>query len=315
MSAVAEPTPQRFANPLARYVAATRPPFLTVTLVGCLLGLASAWRELGTLDLTRAVVTVVFALVAQAAANVVNDYHDAVSGADAANTGRLFPFTGGSRFIQNGILTPRQTAYFGYGLLLAVIPPGLWLAWVSGPGLLLIGVCGLATAWAYSAPPLKLASRGCGELAIAAGWWLIVVGSDYVQRGTLAWTPALAGVSYALLVANLLYINQFPDHAGDAAAGKNTLVVKLGPETAKWGYFGIAMLAYGWLVLQIGRYNLPQGCAAAAMTLILSLHASRQLREHASTPTALRPAIRLTILAALLHGLILAAALLLDQRS
>nr|WP_211159839.1 prenyltransferase [Aromatoleum aromaticum] len=299
---------------MRRYFAATRPAFLSVTLAGCLIGLAAAHADGVALDGLRAVVTVLFALLAHAGANVLNDYHDAVTGADAANSERIYPFTGGSRFIQNGVLTLRETAAFGYALFALVIPPGLWLALGAGAGLIAIGLAGLVLGWAYSAPPLKLASRGVGEFAVAACWLLVVVGADFVQRGAFAWTPVAAGVSFALLVANLLYINQFPDCAADAAAGKRTLVVRLGADTAKWGYFAIALVAYGWLVLQIGRNNLPQACAAAALTLVLSLNAARLLREHAAEPGALAPAIRLTIAATNLHGLVLAATLAFGAR-
>lgn len=310
-----EPTCERFANPLARYAAATRPAFLSVTLVGCLIGLAAARADGVALEAARAVLTVLAALVAHAAGNVINDYHDAKSGADDANTGRLFPFTGGSRFIQNGVLTMRETALFGYGMLALVVPLGLWLASTTGPGLLAIGAAGLALGWAYSAPPLHLVARGLGEVVIVLCWLLVAVGADYVQRGAFAWTPVAAGLGFALLVANILYINQFPDHDGDAAAGKRTVVVRLGPESAKWGYFSIALIAYGWLVLQVGRDNLPQACAAAAITIVMSLNAARELREHASSPSELGRAIRLTIAAALLHGLIVAAALALGWRA
>ncbi len=305
----AEPTPQRFANPLLRHVAATRPAFLSVTLVGCLLGIASAAASGLSIDPLTAVLTVVLALLAHAAGNVINDYHDALSGADMLNTRRLFPFTGGSRFIQNGVLTLRQTGLFALALTLAVIPGGLWLAWQAGPGLILIGLAGLLLGWAYSAPPLKLVSRGLGEVVITLCWLLVVVGADHVQRHGFAWQPVAAGLSYAMLVANLLYINQFPDHDGDAAAGKRTLVVMLGPETAKWGYFAIAVLACIWLILQVERNALPQGAAAAALTTVLSFNAARLLREHASAPQALAPAIHQTIVAALAHGLILAGVL------
>lgn len=310
----AEPTVQRYANAPLRYFAATRPAFLSVTLAGCLIGLAAAHADGVALDGLRAFATVLFALLAHAGANVLNDYHDALSGADDANTQRIYPFTGGSRFIQNGVLTTRQTALFAYALLAPVIPAGLWLAVGSGAGLLAIGLAGLLLAWAYSAPPLQLASRGLGEFAVAACWLLVVLGADYVQRGAFAWTPFAAGLSFALLVANLLFINQFPDRFGDEAAGKRTLVVRLGADTAKWGYFAIALVAYGWLVLQIGRYNLPQACAAAALTLVLSFHAARQLREHANEPAELASAIKLTIAAANLHGLVLAATLAFGTR-
>ena len=45
------------------------------------------------------------ALVAHAGANVLNDYFDARNGADDANQQGLFPFTGGSRLIQNGAVS------------------------------------------------------------------------------------------------------------------------------------------------------------------------------------------------------------------
>ena len=63
----------------------TRPGFLSITLVGCLLGFALAAACGCGFDVTLAVVTVVLALLAHAGANVLNDYHDARNGADAAN--------------------------------------------------------------------------------------------------------------------------------------------------------------------------------------------------------------------------------------
>ena len=305
----AEPRPARFANPVVRCLAATRPAFLTVTLVGCLIGIASAHAGGAAIDATTAVLTLLLALMAHAGGNVINDYHDAANGADDANTGRLFPFTGGSRFIQNGVHTARQTALLGYGLLLAVVPGGLWLAWQTGPGLVLIGIAGLVLGWAYSAPPLKLVSRGGGELVIAACWLLVVMGADYVQRGAFDLLPVAAGLSYALLVANLLFINQFPDHDGDAASGKRTLVVRLGPQVAKWGYLLIAIAAYAWLIAMVAIEWLPQKSAAAAMTVALSFPAGRDLLEYASQPGELAPAIKRTIVAALVHGVLLAGVL------
>lgn len=304
-----EPHPARYANRFACGFAATRPAFLSVTLVACLIGLAGASRSGIAIDTLTALFTVAFALVAHAGVNVVNDYHDALSGADEANEKRLHPFTGGSRFIQNGVIGVRQMGVFGYLLLAAVIPAGLWLAWQSGPGLIAIGLAGLFVGWAYSAPPLALMSRGLGEFAIAAGWLLVVAGTDFVQRGSFAFMPVAAGLSYALLVANLLFINQFPDHDGDRAVGKRTLVVRLGPQTAKWAYLLIAIAAYGWLVAMVAIWLLPQKAAAAAITVVLSFSAGRELLQHAGEPAELAPAIKRTIVAANLHGLILAAAL------
>ena len=306
-----EPTLQALPNPFLRYFVATRPAFLSVTFVGCLLGLATAAFSGIGIDPALATATLFFALLAHAGANVINDYYDALSGCDAANTERQFPFTGGSRFIQNGVLSLRATGIFGHVLLAAVIPAGLWLTAVSGSGLLLVGLAGLAVGWAYSAPPLKLQSRGLGEFAITAGWLLLVVGSDYVQRRGWAFAPAAAGLGFALLVANVLYINQFPDVRADAGAGKHTLVVRLGIDHARWGYVAIAVLAYGWLLLMVLLGDLPAPASLALLPALASIAAGRRLWSRAAQPAELPPALKLTILAAVSHGLLLAVILIL----
>lgn len=56
MSAHSEPTAATLTHPLARYCAATRPAFLTVTAVGVLLGMASVVGSGGSLDPLRAAV-------------------------------------------------------------------------------------------------------------------------------------------------------------------------------------------------------------------------------------------------------------------
>jgi len=313
MSQPTEPFPAALPNPILRYFVATRPAFLSVTFVGVLVGWASAIAAGASFRALPALLTMIFALVAHAGANVVNDYYDSVSGCDDANTERVFPFTGGSRFIQNGVLSAGQIKAFGYALLVVVIPPGLWLTLHSGPGLLLIGAAGLVVGWAYSAPPLKLQSRGLGEFGITAGWTLIVVGSDYVLRGSFDVAPLAAGLGFALLVANVLYINQFPDIRADALAGKRTVVVRLGAAHSRWGYALIALLAYLWPLAMIVSGRLPWAAAVSLLAAAASMSALRVLWIDAERPGALAPALKLTILAAVAHGLLMAAALVLAR--
>jgi 1,4-dihydroxy-2-naphthoate octaprenyltransferase len=296
-----------------RYFAATRPAFLSVTFVGVLVGLAAAAHSGIRIDAAQATLTMFFALVAHAGANVINDYYDGKSGCDDANDERVFPFTGGSRFIQNGVLTLRATGAFGYALLAAVVPAGLWLTAHSADGLILIGLAGLAVGWAYSAPPLRLQSRGLGELGITAGWLLVVVGSDFVQRRQFGFAPLAAGLGFALLVANVLYINQFPDVKADAAAGKRTVVVRLGVSAARWGYALIAALCYGWVATMIALGRLPAPAMVSLLPALASMKAISELSRHAAEPSRLADAIKITILAAVSHGLLLAGALALAR--
>ncbi|MDD2720334.1 MAG: prenyltransferase [Gallionella sp.] len=305
-----EPTRAAFAHPVARYFAATRPAFLSAALMACLLGLAVAWHDGVAFDGALALLTLLFALMAHAGANVLNDYYDALNGTDACNVERIFPFTGGSRFIQNGVLSAQQTRNFGFALMAGVALAGLWLMAHSAPQLAYLGLVGLFIGWAYSAPPFRLNSRGLGELCIVAGFLLIVVGADFVQRKGLAFEPVIAGLSYALLTANLLYINQFPDRTADRLAGKLHWVARLEVRQARWGYLLIVMLAYGWLVAGVAQEWLPVSALAALLALPLSIKAAVQLWHHAAQPQQLGDAIKLTIAAMLAHGALLSLGLI-----
>jgi len=308
-----EPALSTFRNPFALYLAATRPAFLSASLVAGLLGLAAAAYSSVALQGLPALVALLFALTAHAGVNVLNDYYDALNGTDACNVERIFPFTGGSRFIQNGVLSTAQTARFGFALMAGVALAGLWLMQVSTPQLAWVGLGGLFIGWAYSAPPFRLNSRGLGELCVAAGFLLITVGTDFVQRGSFSIAPVYAGLSYALLVANLLYINQFPDRAADRQAGKLHWVARLEVRHARWGYVLIATLAYVWLTLCVASGKLPAWALVCWLAMPLSAMAARQLFRYALQPQQLAAAIKLTILAMLLHGGLLALVLSLSK--
>lgn len=288
----------------------TRPGSLLLTVAACLLGMAFALACGCGFDPLRAAATLTLAVTAHAGANVLNDYHDALSGADAANQEGLFPFSGGSRLIQQGLVSAADTArWAAVLLLLLVVPAGLLLALHSGGGLVLIGMAGLFLAWAYSAPPLALMARGLGEVAVALAWWLVVLGADYVQRRQFFVIPAATAASFALLAANILLANGFPDAAADARVGKKTLVVRLGARRAAWAYLLIALLAHGWLALAVWLLIPPDRALWGLASLPLSLAAGALLLRHAGQPQRLRPAIVLTIAAALVHALAIAAAL------
>jgi len=304
-----EPTLAALPHPFPRYLLATRPAFLTVTVFSALIGLATAYASGLAIRPASAIASVLFGATAHAGINVLNDYYDALNGTDDLNTERIFPFTGGSRFIQNGVLSRRATALFGALLMAVVIAAGLWLTAVSAAGLVWIGALGLFIGWAYSAPPLKLNSRGWGEACVWAGFALIAVGADFVQRGQVSSTALVAATSYALLVTNLLYINQFPDCKADRAAGKHHWVVRLGPARARWGYAAIAVACYGWLIGAVALGALPPLALIALAPALVSAKAAAELLRHAQTPQQLAPGIQMTILAASLHGLLLAAAI------
>lgn len=182
------------------------------------------------------------------------------------------------------MLTARESLDYGTALVGIVISAGLWLASVSAPSLIWIGAAGLFIGWAYSAPPLALNSRGLGEPCVAVGFALIVIGTDFVQRSAIALLPVVVAVPYALLVMNILFINQFPDRRADEAAGERHWVVILGPRRARWGYALIGVAAYGFLLWAIGAGFLARLSLIALASAVLTAIAARDLLRRADQP-------------------------------
>jgi 1,4-dihydroxy-2-naphthoate octaprenyltransferase len=308
-----EPTPESLSNPIARLLVATKPGFLTITLFGTLLGLATAWVGAVPFSAWLAGVTIFLAVSTHAAVNVLNDWCDHLNGTDAINDGRIYPFTGGSRLIQNGVVTPGATRALAIALFAFSIAGGVLLTFRVGPQLLWFGVAGVVIGWAYSARPLALNCRGLGELCVASAFWLLVAGADFVQRGAISAVPFWAGAGYALMVTNILYINQFPDRVADAAVGKRHWVVRMDVRTARWGYPAIVVLAALSIITPVVIGALPAGALLALVGLLPAMPAAKTVVTKADTPRELLPAIKQTILSAHLVALLMGIGLVVQH--
>jgi 1,4-dihydroxy-2-naphthoate octaprenyltransferase len=303
-------SPSSTVLPWRTLVQMTRPGFLVITAVACVLGTVVAAACGHGPNMWTAMATLVLAVLMHAAANVINDYHDALNGADDANTQGLFPFTGGARLIQNGHVSVHDTHNLAKALFVFLIPCGALLAVNTGGGLVVLGLAGMLLGWGYSAPPLALMKRGLGEATVALTWGLVVVGADYVQRGQFFVIPVAVALSFALLVGNILVINGFPDAVADAQVGKRTLVVRLGTRRVAWLYLLVALLAHAWLVAGVWLFIHPEPALWGVVSMPLSVWAFVLLFKNANQPTRLAPAIVLTIAAAVVHGLAISAGLL-----
>lgn len=214
---------------IQRYVLATRPMFLTASILPVLVGTSWGYRAAGELDLSALVWAIAAIACVHAAINVLNDVFDDLGGSDRVNVGRIFPYTGGSRFIQNGVLSVRAMAVWGVVLLLLGGLFGAVLMLEKGVAVLWFGLAGVALGVLYSAPPVQLSARGLGEAAVGMGFGLLpVVGAAWLQSPGAALSALLPSVPVACWAMAILLINEVPDREADAAAGKRTLVVRLG---------------------------------------------------------------------------------------
>jgi len=258
---------------LATWFAATRPPFLTASLLPVVAGIAVAWAYSGTVNSTLALLTLLNIALIHSGANVLNDYFDALNGSDEANTQRIFPFSGGSRFIQNGVLSLGETFRLGVILMLLGIALGLGIAAISGPFILLIGLIGGLTAVFYTAPPC-LVCRGVGDLAIALCFGVLpLIGTVYIQLGEVVPAAWWVGIIIGCFVAAILWVNSIPDIDADRKAGKRTLPVRLGTRLATYGL--VIWFIVGFMLVAFAP--LPEGVYLTLLAIIPASIASRAL--------------------------------------
>ena len=237
-----------FATKLFSWMVIMRLPFLTATVVPILLGAAVASKFVN-IDWFYFTLTMLGGFFLHIGTNTSNDYYDHISGTDEANYNYMVPFSGGSRSIQMGLITPKGMLTVAIVTFVLSALVGIPLIYKAGINILYLGIVGFLSGFFYTAPPFRFASRkGLGELLIGLNFGpLMVAGSFLVQTGgeMIHINDAiLAGIPIGLLVAAIVFVNQFPDHDGDKATGKNNLVVVFGPEKARIGYVALVVGAF-----------------------------------------------------------------------
>lgn len=239
------------------WLLATRPATLLVGLVPVLVGSAIA-HAAGMFRAGPALAALWGSVFLQIGSNFANDVFDYEKGADTSE--RLGPV----RATQAGLLTPRQVkGGMAFSFVLAFLA-GIYLTAVAGWPIVVIGLCSITAAVAYTGGPYPLGYNGLGEVFVFLFFGLVAVpGTVFVQAGQVLPAAWLAAVPVGSLAAAVLVVNNVRDHETDRVAGKRTLVVRFGRP------FGVAMyLAFVLL-----------SCAAPVVLVALKL----------ATPWALLP--------------------------
>ncbi len=300
---VREETPR--PSTWALFVSATRLPFLTATFVPILLGTAVAARD-GAFDFGLFVLALLGASLFHLGTNVINDYFDHRSGADEANLTPT-PFAGGSRLIQRGLIDPGRLRTLALAMYLGGTAVGLVLVALRGWELAWFGVAGFLLGYLYTAPPVRLAHRGLGELAVGLGFGpVMVTGAYWVQQQRWSTEALLASVPVGLMIASVLYINEIPDRMWDLKAGKRTLITRLDPQAAVRGYAILMAAAYLAIVIPAALGSLPVPTVLGLLTAPMAWKAYRMLQRHHAFAYRLIPANATTIFTHLYTGLLLA---------
>jgi 1,4-dihydroxy-2-naphthoate octaprenyltransferase len=264
---------------LLAFIALGRPVFLVGGVVLHALGATVALYAGAPLSLAALFWGQISITAVQWMTHYANDYFDLA--ADRANTTPT-NWSGGSRMLAEDRLPPRAALLTALILAAIALLAACILVFVVGTSALTLPLVGLALvlAWCYSAPPLRLHSRGVGELTSA----LLVTGlvpllGYYLQAGQLALLPFLAIFPLCCLQFCMLLSVEFPDVESDRDAGKRNLVVRLGAKRASRLYASILLIAYLSLPLLVFAGLPPLAALSIALMSPLALSLLYRLRR------------------------------------
>jgi len=211
---------------------ASRPQYLGASAAPVLVGSALGYAVTGSFELGLFVLALLAIMALHGGANIINDYFDHLSRNDWVNENPT-PFSGGRRFIQDGVLSPRTTLLAGLGYLAVGCGIGLAIVLLTrSPVILGIGLIGVLGGFFYTARPVQYGYRGVGEIMIGLLFGVLpVYGSYYLQARSIDALPLLPALIVAILIFLVILINEFPDLPADRAVGKRTLVVTAGVAT------------------------------------------------------------------------------------
>jgi len=207
---------------------AFRPKFLVASVAPILVGSCLGYTVAGAFQTHLFILTMLAIMALHAGANIANDYFDHISGNDWVNQNPT-PFSGGSRYIQEGILSPKAILLAALVALAVGSAIGVVIILLTGSlFILILGLIGLLGGFFYTAPPVQLGYRCVGEFVIALLFGLFpVYGSYYLQTETIDTIPLLPAFIVGILIFLVILVNEFPDLKADAAVNKKTLVVSM----------------------------------------------------------------------------------------
>lgn len=286
------------------WIEATRPRTLPASAAPVITATAYAWYD-GSVQWVAATLSLFFAMLAQIASNMANDYYDYKKGGDTPNR------VGPQRAVVSGLISPRAMLTATLVVLVAACSVGMGLTYFGGWKLIPVGVIIAIFALAYSAGPMPLSRYGLGDVTVFLFFGLIAVNfTYYVQAGYFTLPVLLVSIAHGLLAINILIVNNYRDMEEDAGCNKRTTVVLFGRKFASIWYLlnGILAVLYAyklWLAAPPVVLLLP------VLFLILHIATYRQLIKRRGV--ALNPLLGRTSLNLLIYTVLLVVTMIVDR--
>ncbi|MXX56638.1 MAG: 1,4-dihydroxy-2-naphthoate polyprenyltransferase [Gemmatimonadetes bacterium] len=283
------------------WVLATRPRTLTAGAAPVVAGTGFAAAD-GVFAQLPALAALAGALLIQIATNLANDYYDFRKGSDTGE--RLGPV----RVTQAGILPP-DTVFRGMVLTLVLaFLVGVYLVWVAGWPVAVIGLVSMMMGVCYTGGPYPLSYNGLGDVFVFVFFGLVATATTfYVQAGFWSLAAILAGAGLGAMSTAMLVVNNLRDRETDGAAGKRTLAVRFGDRFTVVQYFACLAAAVAVSVAGVAAMEWSPLTLLSLAGLLPCVPAAQRVRGVLAAPDSvdrrtLNPALAMTARGVAFYG-------------
>ena len=263
-----------FMQKIKPWIGAMRLRTLPLSLSGIILGSGVAYHH-GYWDLNIFLLAMATTVLFQILSNFANDLGDSEKGTD--NSNRIGP----TRAVQSGVISKREmkTAVVITGILSLV--SASVLIYIGGQEMPLgiiwfyIGLAGLCiiAAISYTVGKRAYGYHGMGDIMVFIFFGLVsVLGVYSLYTKSFSMENVLLAVFVGLLSTAVLNLNNMRDYKNDAASNKNTIVVKMGPNNAKFYHALLIMIALISLAVFINSFKKPELFLSMIPGALLLLH-------------------------------------------
>jgi 1,4-dihydroxy-2-naphthoate octaprenyltransferase len=219
----------------------------------------------------RAILALNVGIWLQIGVNFANDYSDGIKGTDDDRVGPI-------RLVASGVATAKSVKRAAFISFAIACIAGAWLAFLTTPLLIFIGVIAIAAAWGYTGGKNPYGYKGLGDISVFIFFGVIAtVGTFYVQTETVTTLSFIVSIPMGVLSCAILAVNNLRDRPKDELAGKLTVAVRIGDTKARYLYVLLLVIAHSSAVATL----IP----TALLTLLLlplSISLSKQVLNGAS---------------------------------
>ncbi len=268
------------------WLLAVRLRTLPLSTAGIITGNAIAFvGEVFSVDIF--ILSILTAIAFQIISNFANDYGDGIKGTD--NMDRLGP----KRALQQGLLSAGAlkkgiviSVFVSIFLAIALIYVSL--GWKQLQISLLFVVLAAAAVWAaikYTVGKKAYGYSGLGDLFVFLFFgWVSVMGANYLQTQTITITAVFLGTALGLMSVGVLNLNNMRDIANDKNSQKNTLVVFLGSQKAKYYHYSLIFISGVFLFLGVNSLGIVDHLLFFLIffPLLFHLYQVNKIKEHKS---------------------------------